>query len=95
VCRYFTLFGHTPSVSGGAERPHSSGSVRCDYFLYIIRMVRGRIKEKNEISFSRSKSRHRKGKQKCWYYGKKDISRNIVGIQRNLRKNLRRKQIWL
>jgi hypothetical protein len=36
-------------------------------------LVRGRTKEKNERSFSRSKSRHRKGKEKCWYYGKTDI----------------------
>jgi hypothetical protein len=30
-------------------------------------MVRGRTKDKNERIFSRSKSRHRKGKEKCWY----------------------------
>jgi hypothetical protein len=33
-------------------------------------LVRGRTKEKNERSFSRSKSRHKKGKEKCWYCGK-------------------------
>jgi hypothetical protein len=33
-------------------------------------IVRGRTKEKNERSFSRSKSRHRKGKEKCWYCDK-------------------------
>jgi hypothetical protein len=33
-------------------------------------LVRGRTKEQNERSFSRSKSRHRKGKEKCWYCGK-------------------------
>jgi hypothetical protein len=33
-------------------------------------MVRARTKEKNERIFSRSNSRHRKGKAKCWYYGK-------------------------
>jgi hypothetical protein len=35
-----------------------------------VMLVRGRTKEKNERSFSRSKSRHRKGKAKCWYCGK-------------------------
>jgi hypothetical protein len=33
-------------------------------------MVRGRTKEKSERIFSRSMSRHRKGKGKCWYCGK-------------------------
>jgi hypothetical protein len=33
-------------------------------------LVRGRTKEQNERSFSRSKSRHRKGKEKCWFCGK-------------------------
>ena len=33
-------------------------------------LVRGRTKEQNERIFSRSKSRHRKGKAKCWYCGK-------------------------
>jgi hypothetical protein len=33
-------------------------------------LIRGRTKEKNERSSSRSKSRHKKGKEKCWYYGK-------------------------
>jgi hypothetical protein len=33
-------------------------------------LVRGRTKEQNEISLSRSKSRHKKGNAKCWYYGK-------------------------
>jgi hypothetical protein len=54
---------HTPSVLG-----------RC---IEAARMVRGRTKEKNERSFSRSKSRCRKGKEECWYCSKKDISRNI------------------
>jgi hypothetical protein len=33
-------------------------------------LIRGRTTEKNEIISSRSKSRNRKGKAKCWYYGK-------------------------
>jgi hypothetical protein len=33
-------------------------------------LIRGRTKEKNERSSFRSKSRHRKGKEKCWYCGK-------------------------
>jgi hypothetical protein len=33
-------------------------------------LVKGRTKEKKERIFFRSKSRHRKGKAKCWYYGK-------------------------
>ena len=33
-------------------------------------LVRGRTKGQNERSFSRSKSKHRKGKAKCWYCGK-------------------------
>jgi hypothetical protein len=33
-------------------------------------LVRGQTKKKNERSFSRSKSRHIKGKEKCWYCGK-------------------------
>ena len=33
-------------------------------------LVKGRTKEQNERSFSRSKSRHRKGKAKCRYCGK-------------------------
>jgi hypothetical protein len=33
-------------------------------------LVRGRTKEKNERITSRSKSRHKKGKAKCWYCGK-------------------------
>jgi hypothetical protein len=33
-------------------------------------LVKGRTKEKNERSFFESKSRHRKGKAKCWYCGK-------------------------
>jgi hypothetical protein len=33
-------------------------------------LVRGQTKEKNERIFSQSKSRHRKGKTKCWYCGK-------------------------
>jgi hypothetical protein len=40
-------------------------------------MVTGRTKEKNERSFSQSKSICRKGKEECCYCGKKDISRNI------------------
>jgi hypothetical protein len=35
-----------------------------------VMLIRGRIKENNERRFSRSKSRHRKGKAKCWYCGK-------------------------
>jgi hypothetical protein len=35
-----------------------------------VMLVRGQTKEKNERIFSRSKSRHRKGKAKCWYCGK-------------------------
>jgi hypothetical protein len=30
-------------------------------------LIRGRTKEQNERSSSRSKSRHRKGREKCWY----------------------------
>jgi hypothetical protein len=33
-------------------------------------LVRGRTKEKNQRISSRSNSRRRKGKEKCWYYGK-------------------------
>jgi hypothetical protein len=33
-------------------------------------LVRGQTKEQNERSSSQSKSRHKKGKNKCWYYGK-------------------------
>jgi hypothetical protein len=33
-------------------------------------MVRGRTKEKSDRIFSRSMSRHKKCKAKCWYYGK-------------------------
>jgi ribosomal protein L15E len=33
-------------------------------------LVRGQTKENNERFFSRSKSRHKKGKEKCWYCGK-------------------------
>jgi hypothetical protein len=33
-------------------------------------LVRGRTKEQYERSFSRSMSRHRKGKAECWYCGK-------------------------
>jgi hypothetical protein len=33
-------------------------------------LVRGQTKEKNERIFSRSKSRHKKSKAKCWYCGK-------------------------
>jgi hypothetical protein len=35
-----------------------------------VMLVRGQTKEKNEISLSRYKSRHEKGKEKCWYCGK-------------------------
>jgi hypothetical protein len=35
-----------------------------------VLLIRGRTKEKNERSFSQSKSRHRKGKEKCQYCGK-------------------------
>jgi hypothetical protein len=34
-------------------------------------LVRGRTKEQTERTFYRSKSRHRKGKEKCWYCGKR------------------------
>jgi hypothetical protein len=34
-------------------------------------LVRGRTREKNDRIFSRSKSRHTKGKEKCWYCGKR------------------------
>jgi hypothetical protein len=33
-------------------------------------LFRGRTKEENERSSFRSKSRHRKGKEECWYCGK-------------------------
>jgi hypothetical protein len=58
-------------------------------------LVRGRTKEKNERSFSQSKSRHKKGKKNVGTVEKHDISRKIARKERNIRKNLQRKKIWL
>jgi hypothetical protein len=63
----FHLTKHTkyPQSDGIFSRKSSKETSTLEAML-----VRGRTKEKNERIYSQSKSRHGKGKSKCWYCGK-------------------------
>jgi hypothetical protein len=58
-------------------------------------LIRGRTKEQNEKVFLDTSQDTERVNKNVGTMEKHDISRKIVGRERNLRKNLRRKKIWL